>query len=221
MSTKASDLLLLKNQAWADEMKAHDPDFFLRLANVQTPKFLWIGCADSRVPADAITGTRPGEIFVHRNVANMVVHTDLNMLTVLSYAVNVLQVDHVIVCGHHGCGGVRAAMGRHDYGLINKWLRNIKEVCAAHATELEAIANPTAREDRLVELNTLAQVQNLMKTTIIQRAWKRRRSPWLHAWVYDLSDGILEELAAVEPGTPLPAPFGFDFDEPTGEEFEE
>ena len=210
MSTKASDLLLLKNQAWADEMKAHDPDFFLRLANVQTPKFLWIGCADSRVPADAITGTRPGEIFVHRNVANLVVHTDLNMLSVLSYAVNVLEVDHVIVCGHHGCGGVHSAMGTKDLGLINKWLRNIKDVYATNRRELDAIEDPRRRGDRLVELNVIAQVRNLMKTTIIQRAWRKRNSPWLHAWVYDLNDGILHEFEAVAPGSPLEYPYELD-----------
>ncbi|MFM7142240.1 MAG: carbonate dehydratase [Alphaproteobacteria bacterium] len=210
--TKPSDLLLLKNRAWAEEMKARDAGFFGRLAETQAPKFLWIGCADSRVPADAITGTRPGEIFVHRNIANMVVHTDLNMLSVLSYAVNVLEVGHVIVCGHHGCGGVRAAMGTKDLGLINKWLRNIKDVCAAHRDELAAIADPQAREDRLVELNVTAQVHNLMKTTIIQRAWKRRNGPWLHAWVYDLGDGILQELEAIAPGTPLEYPFALEVD---------
>lgn len=210
--TKASDLLLLKNRAWAEETKARDAGFFDRLAQTQSPRFLWIGCADSRVPADAITGTRPGEIFVHRNIANLVVHTDLNMLSVLSYAVNVLEVDHVIVCGHHGCGGVHAAMGTKDLGLINKWLRNIKDVCAANRAELDAIADPHLRENRLVELSVMAQVGNLMKTTIIQRAWKKRRSPWLHAWVYDLGDGILQELEAVAPGTPLEYPFALDVD---------
>ena len=213
-TTKTSDLLLLKNRAWAEEMKARDAGFFARLAETQAPKCLWIGCADSRVPADAITGTRPGEIFVHRNVANLVVHTDLNMLSVLSYAVNVLEVDHVIVCGHHGCGGVHAAMGTKDLGLINKWLRNIKDVCAAHRDELAAIADPRKREDRLVELNVTAQVHNLVKTTIVQRAWKKRNSPWLHAWVYDLSDGILHELAAIAPGTLPEYPFALDVDGP-------
>jgi len=210
---KPSDVLLLRNRAWAEETKARDAGFFERLAETQAPRFLWIGCADSRVPADAITGTRPGEIFVHRNVANMVVHTDLNMLSVLSYAVNVLEVEHVIVCGHHGCGGVRSAMGRKDLGLINKWLLNIKDVCAAHLGELDAIPDPRRREDRLVELNVMAQVHNLMKTTIIQRAWKKRRSPWLHGWVYDLSDGVLQELEAIEPGTPLEYPFALDVEE--------
>ena len=208
--TKPSDVLLLKNRAWADETKARDAGFFERLAQTQSPRFLWIGCADSRVPADAITGTRPGEIFVHRNVANLVVHTDLNMLSVLSYAVNVLEVEHVIVCGHHGCGGVQAAMGRKDLGLINKWLRNIKDVYASNRGDLDAIADPQRREDRLVELNVMAQVHNLMKTTIVQRAWKKRRSPWLHGWVYGLSDGILHELEAIEPGTPLEYPFALD-----------
>lgn len=209
----ATERLLLQNRAWAAQMRAKDPEFFDRLVQTQTPEFLWIGCSDSRVPADAITGTRPGMIFVHRNIANLVVHTDLNLASVLTYAVDVLKVNHVIVCGHHGCGGVRAAMTSKDFGLLNKWLRNIKDVHGQHADELEAISDPRQREDRLIELNTVAQVNNLMKTSTIQRAWRERGGPWLHAWVYDLGDGILHEHKAVAPGTPVPAPFRYEFPE--------
>lgn len=203
--------LLLQNKAWSQLKSLQDPEFFQRLANGQSPRFLWIGCSDSRVPADAITGTQPGEIFVHRNIANVVVHTDLNLLSVLAYAVNVLEVDHVIVCGHHGCGGVRAAMTNQDFGLLNEWLRNIKDVYADHQEEVDAISDPVQREDRLVELNVVSQVLNLAKTSIVQRAWEKRKGPELHAWVYDLSDGVLNELKTVTPGTDLGAPYQFKF----------
>ncbi len=210
MTDKANaDRLLLQNKAWAAQSRAKDPEFFSRLATTQSPKFLWIGCSDSRVPADAITGTRPGMLFVHRNIANLVVHTDVNLSCVLQYAVEVLKVEHIIVCGHHGCGGVRAAMTNKDFGLLNKWLRNIKEVYAQHHTELVAIDDPRKREDRLVELSVIAQVQNLVRTSTVQRAWRERQGPWLHAWVYDLSDGIVHELDAVAPNTPVSAPFAF------------
>jgi carbonic anhydrase len=199
--------LILQNKAWSQLKNKQDPEFFKRLATSQSPRFLWIGCSDSRVPADAITGTQPGEIFVHRNIANVVVHTDLNLLSVLAYAVGVLKVDHVIVCGHHGCGGVRAAMTDQDFGLLNEWLRNIKDVYAANKPEVDAIADPMKREDRLVELNAIAQVTNLARTAVIQRAWHERQGPTLHAWFYDLSDGILNELATIEPGTDLGAPY--------------
>src|SRR5690606_6111060 len=203
--------LLLQNKAWAQLKNTQDPEFFKRLAQNQSPRFLWIGCSDSRVPADAITGTQPGEIFVHRNIANVVVHTDLNLLSVLAYAVNVLKVQHVIVCGHHGCGGVRAAMSDQDFGLLNEWLRNIKDVCANHQDELNAIEDAVQREDRMVELNVISQVMNLAKTAIIQRAWEERNAPHLHAWVYDLGDGILHELKTLSPGTDLGALYRFDF----------
>lgn len=216
MSTPLSPLadaarLLLQNKAWAQHKNAQDPEFFKRLAQNQSPRFLWIGCSDSRVPADAITGTQPGEIFVHRNIANVVVHTDLNLLSVLAYAVNVLKVEHVIVCGHHGCGGVRAAMSDQDFGLLNEWLRHIKDVCADHQDELKAIEDAVLREDRMVELNVVSQLLNLAKTAIIQRAWQERKGPRLHAWVYDLGDGILHELKTMGPETDLGAPFRFDF----------
>ena len=156
--------LLKENQEWAAEKISKDPDYFERLSHLQTPEFLWIGCSDSRVPANEITGTQPGEIFVHRNVANMVVHTDLNLLTVLEYAVNQLKVKHVIVCGHYGCGGVQAAMTNHNFGIINKWLRNIKDVHRLHREEVDSIADEEKRVDRMVELNVKEQVMNLAKT---------------------------------------------------------
>lgn len=208
-SMTAAGRLLLQNKAWSQLKNLQDPEFFKRLAKSQSPRFLWIGCSDSRVPADAITGTQPGEIFVHRNIANVVVHTDLNLLSVLAYAVGVLEVDHVIVCGHHGCGGVRAAMTDKDFGLLNEWLRNIKDVYAAHKPEVDSISDPVRREDRLVELNVISQVYNLAKTAIIQRAWHERKGPTLHAWFYDLSDGILNELETIEPGADVGAPYKF------------
>jgi carbonic anhydrase len=189
--------LLLQNKAWSLEERERDPQFFQRLANQQHPKFLWIGCSDSRVPANEITGTDPGEIFVHRNIANMVVHTDLNMLSVLQYAVEVLQVEHIIVCGHYGCGGVKAALSHTELGLINKWLRNIKEVFRYHRVELEAIADEGKQLDRLTELNVIEQCNDLVKTSIIQKAWKTRKAPVIHGWVYRLSDGIVQELVNI------------------------
>ena len=192
---KPIEKLLLENKAWASEIKADDPEYFERLAHLQTPEFLWIGCSDSRVPADRITGTQPGEIFVHRNIANMVVHTDVNLLSVLDYAVNHLKVNHVIVCGHYGCGGVKAAMTNHDYKhVLNMWLRNIKDVYHVHREELEAIADVELRTDRLTELNVKEQVMHLAETAIIQRAWKENRRPQLHGWVYGLKDGLIKPV---------------------------
>jgi carbonic anhydrase len=202
--------LLLENKAWAAEKVSDDPDFFNRLANLQTPDFLWIGCSDSRVPANEITGTRPGEIFVHRNVANMVVHTDLNLLTVLEYAVNHLKVKHVIVCGHYNCGGVKASMTQHNFGIINKWLRNIKDVYRFHREELDAIADEEKRADRLVELNVQEQVMNLAKTSIIQKAWKSEQRPQLHGWVYGLKDGLINPVFEMEAGTHIDNLYEFD-----------
>jgi carbonic anhydrase len=202
--------LLLENKAWASEKKADDPLYFERLAKLQTPEFLWIGCSDSRVPANEITGTQPGEIFVHRNVANMVVHTDLNLLTVLDYAVNHLKVKHVIVCGHYGCGGVRAAMTQHNFGIINKWLRNIKDVYRIHRDELELIAGEEERADRLVELTVEEQVKNLAKTSIIQKAWKHEQRPDLHGWVYGLKDGIINPVFEMKVGTHIDPIYEFD-----------
>ena len=191
--------LLLQNKAWSEEKINQDKDFFNRLSHQQKPKFLWIGCSDSRVPANEITGTDHGEVFVHRNIANIVVHTDLNLLSVLQYAVEVLEVDHIIVCGHYGCGGVEAALGNKSFGLINKWLRNIKEVYKVYQTELDGIPNHKDRVDRLVELNVLEQCQDLIKTSIIQKAWQNRKSPEIHGWVYGLTNGLVKELTTIKP----------------------
>ena len=200
---KSYEKLLLENKAWALEKVQEDPDFFRRLANLQTPEFLWIGCSDSRVPANEITGTQPGEIFVHRNVANMVVHTDLNLLTVLDYAVTHLKVQHIIVCGHYGCGGVKAAMTHHNMGIINKWLRNIKDVYRFHRELVDAVADEEAKTDLMVELNVREQVMNLAKTSIIQKAWKSDNRPNLHGWVYGLKDGIIKPVCEMPARTPL------------------
>ncbi len=203
--------LLIDNKAWAEKKKSEDPEFFDRLANVQTPKFLWIGCSDSRVPANEITGTKPGEIFVHRNVANIVVHTDVNILSVLDYAVNHLKVEHVIVCGHYGCGGVKAATTNHDFKqVLNSWLRNIKDIYRLHRDELEAIKDENARVDRLVELNVQEQLIHLAKTSTIQRAWKYDQRPHLHGWVYGLKDGIINPLMDITPETHVDALYAFD-----------
>ena len=181
---KVYEKLLADNSEWANSEVAKDPDFFTRLAGLQTPEFLWIGCSDSRVPADRITATQPGEIFVHRNIANMVVHTDLNLLSVLQYAVEVLKVKHIIVCGHYGCGGVNAAMTHHSFGIINKWLRNIKDVYRLHKDEVDALPTEAQRLDKMIELNVQEQVMNLAKTSIVQSAWKHDNRPDLHGWVY-------------------------------------
>jgi len=192
---KSYDKLLQENKAWAHEKVERDPDYFKRLALLQTPEFLWIGCSDSRVPANEITNTQPGEIFVHRNVANLVIHTDVNLLSVLDYAVSHLKVKHVIICGHYGCGGIKAAMTSHDYKqVLNMWLRNIKDVYSLYKEELDAIGDEEKRTDRLVELNVKEQVLHLAKTSIIQRAWKYEQRPHLHGWVYGLSNGIIKPV---------------------------
>src|ERR1700712_554980 len=194
--------LLLENKAWAAEKKADDPEYFKALAMIQTPEFLWIGCSDSRVPANEITGTQPGEIFVHRNVANMVVNTDVNLLSVLDYAVNHLKVKHVIVCGHYGCGGIKAAITNTDFKpVLNMWLRNIKDVYRLHRKELDEVKDENKKIDRLTELNVKEQVFNLAKTSIIQRAWKHEQRPDLHGWVYGLKDGIINPVFEMKTGT--------------------
>jgi carbonic anhydrase len=193
--------LLLENKAWSHERTEEDPEYFHKLAQLQTPEFLWIGCSDSRVPANEITNTQPGEIFVHRNISNLVIHTDVNLLSVLDFAVNHLKVNHVIVCGHYGCGGVKAAMSNHNYDLVlNMWLRNIKDVYRLYEAELTAIEDEEKRTDRLVELNVKEQVLKLAKTSIIQKAWKTRNAPKLHGWAYGLKDGIIKDLFNLEPG---------------------
>jgi len=202
--------LLLNNKVWAENTVAQDPEFFHRLEKIQRPEFLWIGCSDSRVPANEITGTQPGEIFVHRNIANMVVHTDLNLLSVLQYAVEHLKVKHVIVCGHYGCGGVHAAMTHQSLGLINKWLRNIKDVYRLHKAEVDAQPTEQDRLDRMVELNVQEQVFDLVKTSIIQKAWRDRGGPHLHGWVYRLSDGLVKPICEVPPNAPIDPIYRFD-----------
>lgn len=207
---KPYERLLLENKAWAAERVADDPAFFDRLKNIQTPEYLWIGCSDSRVPANEITGTQPGEIFVHRNIANMVVHTDLNMLSVLQYAVEVLKVKHIIVCGHYGCGGVRAAMTQTSLGIINKWLRNIKDVYRIHRNEVDAIDDENKKTNKLVELNVQEQVLNLAKTSIIQKAWKENNAPHLHGWVYGLDNGLINPIFEMPAGTHIDPIYEFD-----------
>ncbi len=182
------------NRAWADGVRREDPAFFDRLAEQQSPRYLWIGCSDSRVPANQIVGLPPGDVFVHRNVANVVVHTDLNCLSVLQYAVDVLQVEHVIVCGHYGCGGVAAALHGDRIGLIDNWLQHVQDVAEAHSEPLAAIVEAPQRERRLCELNVVEQVRSVGRTTIVQDAWARGQSVTLHGWIYDVRDGLLHDL---------------------------
>ena len=186
--------LLENNKNWVANKLAIDPTYFEKLSNSQNPEYLWIGCSDSRVPANQITGTLPGDIFVHRNIANMVVHSDMNMLSVLSYAVEVLKVKHIIVCGHYGCGGVLAAMENKQFGLIDNWLRHIKDVYRYHHKELDAIEDTTQRARRFVEVNVMEQVHDLCKTSIVQNAWKNNQPLHVHGWVYDIHDGIIKDL---------------------------
>lgn len=187
--------LFENNRRWAEDNQAADPLFFDRLAEQQSPKYLWIGCSDSRVSANQILGLKPGEVFVHRNVANLVVHTDISCLSVMQFAVEVLKVENIIVCGHYGCGGVHAACGTKQFGLIDNWLRNIKDIYVRHRAELDGIANPKHRGDRLCELNVVEQVKNVCHTTIVQSAWKNGQKLAVHGLIYGLSDGLLRDLA--------------------------
>jgi carbonic anhydrase len=203
--------LLQENKNWAAGKVAQDAAYFERLAHLQTPEFLWIGCSDSRVPANEITGTQPGEIFVHRNIANLVIHTDVNLLSVLEYAVVHLKVNHVIVCGHYGCGGIRAAMTNHDYKqVLNMWLRNIKDVYRLHREELDRIEDLDQRADRLTELNVQEQVTHLAKTSIIQRAWLHDKRPHLHGWVYGLKDGLINPVFDMGADTQIDSLYSYD-----------
>lgn len=186
--------LLENNKKWVAGKLAKDPNYFKKLSVGQQPPVLWIGCADSRVPANEIIGAEPGEVFVHRNIANMVVHSDMNMLSVLDYAVNVLQVKHVIVCGHYGCGGVQTAMTNKHVGLIDNWIRHIKDVYRLHRAELDAILDEKERFNRFVELNVIEQVLDLGKTSIVQAAWERGQQVHVHGWVYDIHDGMIKDL---------------------------
>src|SRR5688572_21699293 len=191
---KLYNSLLEGNKIWVQKKLEQDPYYFEKLSKGQSPQFLWIGCSDSRVPANEITNTQSGDIFVHRNIANMVVHSDMNMLSVLDYAVSILKVKHVIVCGHYGCGGVAAAMGNKQFGLIDNWLRHIKDVYRYHHQELDAIIDKEERTRRLVELNVIEQVHGLGKTSIVQEAWSRNQPLHIHGWVYDLRNGLIRDL---------------------------
>lgn len=187
-------LLLDNNKAWAAERVAEDPDFFARLAKQQAPEYLWIGCSDSRVPANQITGLAPGEVFVHRNIANVVVQTDMNVLSVMQFAVDVLKVKHVIVCGHYGCGGVKAALENQRHGLIDNWLRHIQNIARRRDSELEGL-DPARALDRLCELNVIANAENVARTTIIQDAWDRGQPVDIHSWIYRLDSGLISAVA--------------------------
>ncbi|MDF1578966.1 MAG: carbonate dehydratase [Desulfobulbales bacterium] len=182
------------NKRWAAKIKESDPDFFAKLSRQQSPEYLWIGCSDSRVPANEIVDMLPGEIFVHRNIANLVVHTDLNCLSVIQYAVEVLKIKHIIVCGHYGCGGIQAAMGSEDLGLIDNWLRNVKDIYRQHQVNIDALQNEKERVDLLCELNVIEQVANICHTTIVQRAWKAGQELTVHGWIYSIEDGVLKDL---------------------------
>ena len=186
--------ILDNNKAWVESKLNLDPDFFTKLAQGQQPPLLWIGCADSRVPANEIIGAQPGEVFVHRNIANMVVHTDMNMLSVLDYAVNVLKIKDIIVCGHYGCGGVKTAMGNASVELIDNWLRHIKDTYRFNKAELDAITDENTKCDRLVEINAAEQVLNLAKTSIVQNAWAKGQDLHVHGWVYGVSSGLVKDL---------------------------
>lgn len=208
---KSYEVLLQDNKLWAERKLKEDPGFFERLVHLQTPEFLWIGCSDSRVPPTEITGTQPGEIFIHRNVANLVVNNDVNVLSVLDYAVNHLKIKHIVVCGHYGCGGIKAAMSNtHFNQVLNMWLRAIKDIYRLHRKELDAITDENIRENRLVELNVQEQVFNLSKTSIIQQAWKNDLRPDLHGWVYDLHDGIIKPVAEMKAGTDIDRIYEYD-----------
>jgi carbonic anhydrase len=196
------DNLFANNRAWSKRMTRQDAAFFQRLSEQQAPKYLWIGCSDSRVPANEIVGLAPGELFVHRNVANLVVHTDLNCLSVVQYAVDVLKVEHIIVCGHYGCGGVRTVIEGQDVGLVNNWLRHLADVADRHKSELAGIKTVEARAERLCELNVHEQVLNVCESTIVLNTWKERRPLHVHGWVYSLQDGLLKDILKNPIGSP-------------------
>ena len=193
---RALDHLFANNRAWAEEMTRQDPAFFTRLVQQQSPRYLWIGCSDSRVPANQIVGLMPGDMFVHRNVANVVVHTDLNCLSAIQFAVDVLRVEHIIVCGHYGCGGVLSALRDEKLGLIDNWLRHVQDVKSRHEAELAALEDEQARHNRLCEWNVMEQVTNVRKTTLVRDAWARGQTLSVHGWIYDIRDGLLTEVGS-------------------------
>ena len=203
--------LLLENKAWAQSKVDIDEKYFSNMAMDQSPEYLWIGCSDSRVPESEITNSTPGEIFVHRNIANLVIHTDINFLSVLTYAVNHLKVPHIIVCGHYNCGGVKAALSHGNFGLINNWVRNIKDTYFTYKVEIEQIPDEKGRVNKLVELNVVAQVKNLSRTSIIQEAWHNNQALHIHGWVYDLNTGKLNELISLHPDTEIDSSYKYDF----------
>ena len=203
--------VLLENKAWAKSRSDIDPEYFSKMAIDQKPTYLWIGCADSRVPPSEITNTDPGEMFVHRNIANLVVHTDTNLLSVLQYAVENLKVPHVIVCGHYNCGGVKAALSNQSLGLIDNWVRNIKDTLFTHQAEVDKMTTEMDKVNRLVELNVIRQVQNVAHTAIVQKAWKERQYPYIHGWVYDLNNGMLKEIMTISPETKLDEVYRYNF----------
>lgn len=203
--------LILENKAWAQSKTDIDKDYFRNMANDQNPEFLWISCSDSRVPPSEITNTDPGEMFVHRNIANLVVHTDLNFLSVLQYAVENLNVPHVIICGHYNCGGIKAALSHQSLGLIDNWVRNIKDIYFTHKIEVDAINGEMNQVNRLVELNVVEQVKNLAHTSIIQEAWADRKRPYIHGWIYDLNTGLIKQLITLNPETKMDSAYEYDF----------
>lgn len=206
--------LIRGNKLFSDSRTFNDPEYFKKLSLGQKPDYLWIGCSDSRVPANEVTNTESGEIFVHRNIANLVVHTDFNLMSVLEYAVNVLEVKHIIVCGHYGCGGVRAAMTNKTFGLVDKWLRNIKDVYHRNQSELEQILDMDKRSDRLTELNVMQQVKNLAETKIVQKAWHHGRGLVIHGWVYGMNNGLITELNTIHDNKEdLPAIYRYEFED--------
>jgi carbonic anhydrase len=203
--------LLLANRAWVQEKLDLRSDFFDQYREHQTPEFLWIGCADSRVPAEEITGAGPGELFVHRNIANLVVHTDFNALGVIQYAVQVLKVKHIVICGHYNCGGIKAALSHDNVGMLNKWLWHIKDIYRFHREELDEIKDMRARLDRLSEINVIEQAQNIAQTSFVQTCWREEQRPQIHGWIYTLSSGIIKELIDLNPGDPIDDIYRFNF----------
>jgi len=208
------DEMLNNNKEWAKAIQQQDPDFFSELAEEQKPEILWIGCSDSRVPAEVVVNAKPGEMFIHRNIANQVIATDFNCLSVMQYAVNVLKVKHIVVCGHYNCGGVKAALAKQNPNLVitNKWLMHIKNTYRLHQFEIDALDDEMARVNRLVELNILEQVHALSHTSIIQESWDKEQAPSLHGWVYCLSDGIINNLLTINPGEPIPPIYQYEKD---------
>lgn len=204
--------LLLENKAWAQSKVDADKDYFTKMAKDQKPEYLWIGCSDSRVPPSEITNTDPGQMFVHRNIANLVVHTDLNFLSVLQYAVEYLEVPHIIVCGHYNCGGVKAAIAHKDFGILNNWVRNIKDTYFSYKVEVDNIKGEWKQVNRLVELSVIEQVKNLSHSSIIQEAWQIRKYPYIHGWVYDINTGLLKQLITIGADSSVDSVYEYDFD---------